>query len=209
MEKARLKRLLERVAKGELSIEKAYEQLLKLPFEDMGYAKVDHHRAIRRGIPEVIMCEGKKGNEVVGIAKGVVKEGGNLLATRCSRELFELVSREIPHAVYHDEARLFAVEQRATERRGKVAVVSAGTSDMNVAEEAAFTAHYLGCNVERFYDVGVAGIHRLFSSWDEIRSADVIVVVAGMEGALASVVAGKYHKQDIRSGEGLRGGLID
>ncbi|MCK4235627.1 MAG: nickel pincer cofactor biosynthesis protein LarB, partial [Candidatus Krumholzibacteria bacterium] len=168
----------------------ALECLRVLPFEDLGFAKIDHHRTLRRGFPEVIMCEGKAPEQIVKIASGIMEQGVNLLATRCSGDLFSAVAPDLPEAVYHDEGALFAVEQVKVEREGDVTVVSGGTADRPVAEEAALTAHYLGCVVKRLYDVGVAGIHRLLSCWEQIRRADVIVVVAGMEGALASVVAG-------------------
>jgi NCAIR mutase (PurE)-related protein len=190
MEEAQLRELLERVSNGTIPVEEALERLRILPFEDLGFAKVDHHRTLRRGIPEVIFCEGKSAGEIVKIARNITAQGVNLLATRCSRELFRTISRRLPAAVYHEEGRLFAIEQMEAKRRGAVAVVSGGTSDRPVAEEAALTAHYLGCAVDRLYDVGVAGIHRLLSSWERIRKADCIIVVAGMEGALASVVAG-------------------
>jgi NCAIR mutase (PurE)-related protein len=190
MEEARLRRLLDRVAKGEVGVAEALERLKVLPFEDLGFAKVDHHRAIRRGFPEVIFCEGKTADDIVAIAKNVTARGANLLATRCDAALFKKISRALPAAVYHEEGRLFAIERAGAKRLGLVAVVSGGTSDRPVAEEAALTAHYLGCGVDRLYDVGVAGIHRLLSSWERVRAVDCIIVVAGMEGALASVVAG-------------------
>ena len=190
MEEARLRRLLERVSSGKLTVAGALERLKALPFEDLGFAKVDHHRALRRGTSEVIFCEGKTAPEIVKISKNIAAHGANVLATRCSPVLFGKIARALPGAVYHEEGRLFAVERTVVKRHGLVAVVSGGTSDRPVAEEAALTAHYLGCKVDRLYDVGVAGIHRLLSSWDRIRTADCIIVVAGMEGALASVVAG-------------------
>ena len=190
MDEARLRRLLDRVAEGKLGVAEALERLKVLPFEDLGFAKVDHHRSIRRGFPEVIFCEGKTAAEIVKIAKNVTARGSNLLATRCDPALFRKVSPALRGAVYHREGRLFAIERVKAKRLGLVAVVSGGTSDRPVAEEAALTAQYLGCAVDRLYDVGVAGIHRLLSSWERIRAADCIVVVAGMEGALASVVAG-------------------
>jgi NCAIR mutase (PurE)-related protein len=190
MEEARLRRLLDRVAKGKVGIAEALERLKVLPFEDLGFAKVDHHRAIRRGFPEVIFCEGKTAGEIVTIAKNVTARGTNLLATRCDAALFTKISRALPTAVYHEEGRLFAIERVRAKRLGLVAVISGGTSDRPVAEEAALTAHYLGCGIDRLYDVGVAGIHRLLSSWKRVRAVDCIIVVAGMEGALASVVAG-------------------
>jgi NCAIR mutase (PurE)-related protein len=190
MEETRLKELLRRVAEGSVSVPEALERLKVFPFEDMGFARVDHHRSIRRGFPEVILCERKAPEQIAAIARGIMEQGGNVLATRCSSELFAGIAPLLPEARYHDEGALFAVEQRPLERSGTVAVVSGGTSDRPVSEEAALTAHYLGCHIERLYDVGVAGIHRLLSSWELIREADVLVVVAGMEGALASVVAG-------------------
>ncbi len=190
MEETRLRDLLERLKEGEVQVEEVIESLRHLPFEDMGFAKIDHHRTLRRGFPEVIFCEGKNPEEIIQISKRILAQGVNLLATRCSRKLFSLVEAEIPGAVYHGEGRLFAVEQEARTKRGRIAVVSGGTSDRPVAEEAALTAQYLGCGVERLYDVGVAGLHRLLTRWKEMRGVDAIVVVAGMEGALASVVAG-------------------
>lgn len=190
MQEARLKELLARVADGSLTVTDAVERLKVFPFEDMEFAKVDHHRALRRGFPEVIFCEGKTPEQIVLIARGIIEQGGNILATRCSDSLFESVAPLLPEARYHGEGALFVVERREVAQHGTVAVVSGGTSDRPVSEEAALTAHYLGCGVVRLYDVGVAGIHRLFSSWEQIRGADVLIVVAGMEGALASVVAG-------------------
>lgn len=190
MDRDTLKKLLDDVAGGRTGIDEAVERLRTLPFEDTGYARIDHHRELRRGFPEVIFCEGKTPEQISGIATRIIKHGSDMLATRCSPEQFAAVSGTIEGAVYHEDARLFAVRRSKQEENGFVAVVAGGTSDRPVSEEAALTAHYLGCGVERFYDVGVAGIHRLFSSWEKIKEADVIVVVAGMEGALASVVAG-------------------
>lgn len=190
MDRESLKRLLDDVAGGRTGVEEAVERLRTLPFEDTGYARVDHHRELRRGFPEVIFCEGKTPEQIQGISMSIINHGSDLLATRCSPEQFAAVSSSIKGAVYHEDGRLFAVKQSKDQEKGFVAVVAGGTSDRPVSEEAALTAQYLGCRVERFYDVGVAGIHRLFSSWEEIKEADVIVVVAGMEGALASVVAG-------------------
>jgi NCAIR mutase (PurE)-related protein len=190
MEEVRLRALLEQLAEGRITVEQAVDRLKILPFEDLGFAKVDHHRSLRRGFPEVIFCEGKTAEQIVEIAKGIIDQGVNLLATRCSGELFSRISARLPEAVYWEEGAIFAVEQVSLERKGRVAVISGGTSDKPVSEEAALTSYYLGSDVDRFYDVGVAGIHRLLSCWDRIRKCDVIIVVAGMEGALASVVAG-------------------
>ncbi|MBN1885328.1 MAG: nickel pincer cofactor biosynthesis protein LarB [Candidatus Krumholzibacteriota bacterium] len=190
MDESRLKQLLESLAAGETTVGEAIERLRVLPFEDMEFAKIDHHRSLRRGFPETVFCEGKTAPQIVEIARRVVGQGTNLLATRCSASLFADIAGELPDAVYHEEGRLFFIGRPAARPLGEVAVVSGGTSDRPVAEEAALTAGYLGCAVDRIHDVGVAGIHRLFSHIDRIRAADVIVVVAGMEGALASVVAG-------------------
>jgi NCAIR mutase (PurE)-related protein len=190
MEETRLRKLLESVESGDLSVRDAIERLRVLPFEDLGFAKVDHHRALRRGFPEVIFCEGKTPEQIVKIAKGMLEQGVNLIATRCSQEQFQSISKELPDAEYHESGSIFSMVATEPERNGSVVVVSGGTSDRLVAEEAALTARYLGCDVDRLYDVGVAGIHRLLSHLERIRGADVIIVVAGMEGALASVVAG-------------------
>lgn len=190
MDEIRIRKLMQDVASGAVSAGEAVERLKMLPFEDMDFAKIDHHRSLRRGFPEVVFCAGKTPEQIVAISERIVGHGSNLLATRCSAEVFAKVAPHVPGAEWHEEASLFAVETNKVERKGCVAVVSGGTADIPVAEEAVQTAHYFGCLVERFNDVGVAGIHRLFSSMDEIRKADVIIVVAGMEGALASVVAG-------------------
>jgi len=190
MKRERIRELLESLAAGESGVEEVMERLKTLPFEDTQFARIDHHRELRRGFPEVILCQGKTPEQIAGIAERILENGSDLLATRCPPEVFEQVSTRIPEAVYHGEGRLFAVSSSGSAGEGLVAVVSGGTSDRPVSEEAALTAHYLGCEVSRFYDVGVAGLHRLLHSWEEIGKADVIIVVAGMEGALASVVAG-------------------
>ncbi|MDD3642463.1 MAG: nickel pincer cofactor biosynthesis protein LarB [Candidatus Krumholzibacteria bacterium] len=190
MHSDRIRELLESVSRGETEIDEALERLRMLPFEDTGYARIDHHRQLRRGFPEVLFCQGKTPEQITGIARRILEGGSDLLATRCAPEAFEAVRADLPGAVYHEEGRLFAVRLSPPRENGLVAIVSGGTADRPVCEEAALCAHYLGCAVERHYDVGVAGIHRLLSSWERIRAADVIIVVAGMEGALASVVAG-------------------
>ncbi len=193
MNEEKLRELLEELSAGKLSVEEALSMMKSLPFRDLEYAKVDHHRVLRRGLPEVIFCENKTDDQVAGIALEILKERGNLLATRCTRDKFESVSRVIPDAEYHESANLFKVESKPADKNGKAAVVSAGTSDMPVSEEAALCADFFGCEVDRFYDVGVAGMHRFLSSLEDIRAADVVIVVAGMEGALASVVAGMVN----------------
>jgi pyridinium-3,5-biscarboxylic acid mononucleotide synthase len=183
--------LLTRVQQGGLTVEQALERLRTFPYEDLGFAKVDHHRSLRTGFPEVIFCPGKTVEQIVEIARRLAASGGNVLATRAAPEVFEAVRKELPAAEYHQVAR--AVVIRSEERPepvGDIGVISAGTADLPVAEEAALTAELMGGRVNRVYDVGVAGIHRLLDNWERLSGARVLVVVAGMEGALASVVGG-------------------
>lgn len=172
-------------------MDEASERLRFLPYEDIGFARVDHQRYLRRGFPEVIYCPGKTTEQIVAIFGRLAASGGTVLATRAEVEVFEAVKAEYPEVEYHRQAK--ALVQRGKtepEPTGCVVVVSAGTADIPVAEEAALTAELIGSRVERLYDVGVAGIHRLFDNWDKLNRARAIVVVAGMEGALASVVGG-------------------
>ncbi|MBM3216004.1 nickel pincer cofactor biosynthesis protein LarB [Candidatus Poribacteria bacterium] len=185
-----LRRLLDEVRAGERSVDDAFARLRDLPFEDLGFAKVDHHRSLRHGFPEVIYCPGKATEHIVEIARAIVARGENLLATRASSEVFDAVRAAIPDVEYNDRARIIRRVASAVEPRDGVLVVSAGTSDIPVAEEAYETATIMGNRVERLYDVGVAGIHRLLSHTSVLTAARVIIVVAGMEGALPSVVGG-------------------
>lgn len=190
-----LKNLLENVKNGGMEIDEALSALKKLPFEDLGFAKVDHHRTIRNGYPEVIYSEGKTVEQIKEIVKRLMNTGNNILATRADRSVYEGILELTEDVMYHEMARIVVVKKREIEMSKKqIAIVSAGTSDMRVAEEAAITAETLGNTVNRIYDVGVAGIHRLLAKADEIMSANVIIVVAGMEGALASVVGGMVDK---------------
>lgn len=187
--------LLEQVHSGAVAVSEAEERLQQflreLPFEDLGFAKVDHHRALRQGLPEVILGAGKTPAQIAAIAGRIVARGQSLLVTRTNEEAYHLVRQEVPEAVFHDEARAITLQQKDMEPgHGVVLVASAGTSDISVAEEAAVTAALMGNRVDRLYDVGVAGIHRLLSAQNRLTAARVIVVVAGMEGALPSVVAG-------------------
>ncbi len=182
--------LLHSVADGSVPVEQALERLKTLPYADMGFARVDNHRALRTGFPEVIFCPGKTPEQAALIAQKLAQGGGNVLASRASKEHYEAIAALLPRAVYSETARMVTLTQRAPEPLGTVAVCTAGTADIPVAEEAALTAEAFGCRVTRVFDVGVAGIHRLFDRLDEIRSANVVIAVAGMEGALASVVGG-------------------
>ncbi len=184
--------MLKQVATGQLDCEAALAQLRNLPFEDLGFAKVDHHRALRTGFPEVIFCPGKTSEQVSGIVKAMHGRAPVILATHANSEIYEAVRAIAPEAVYHEAARIVQVDepQPAKPTCGVVLVVSAGTSDIPVAEEARITAAAAGCPVETLYDVGVAGLHRLLEHRNMLEQAAVIIVVAGMEGALPSVVGG-------------------
>ena len=185
-----LKGLLEQVREGRSSVTSALEQLRKLPYEDIGFAKIDHHRTLRTGVPEVIYCEGKSVSQIVGITTRMAENHHNILGTRVEREIFDAIAQQFEDCEYYGEAKMAVFKPRPVSRTGHIAVVCAGTSDIPVAEEACVTAEVLGNHVARIFDVGVAGIHRLFDSSDDILRANVAVVVAGMEGALASVVGG-------------------
>jgi len=184
-----LRNLLEQVQNGRMDLDAAMLQLKKLPFEDLGYARIDNHRCVRTGVPEVIFCQGKTIAQIQGIVQRISQNHANILATRAGREVYEAV-REIVECEYFETARIVVIRPEPVEKRGNIAVVSAGTSDIPVAEEAAVTAEVLGNRVKRIYDVGVAGIHRLLDVREDLFEANVAVVVAGMEGALASVVGG-------------------
>lgn len=190
-----LKEVLEQVAAGNIGPDYALEQLKTLPYEDLGFANIDEHRNLRTGYPEAIFCQGKTPEQVAAIVEKMMRHNRNIMATRATVDVFEKVKAVAPDAVFHEVARIIAVGQREEVVSDHyIAVVTAGTSDIPVAEEAAITAEIIGNRVERIYDVGVAGIHRLFSRMDKIREASVIIVVAGMEGALASVVGGLVDK---------------
>lgn len=195
MEADSLKRLLEGVKRGEIEVDDALYELKKLPFEDLGFAKIDNHRALRVGYPEVIYCEGKAIEHIKKIVSKMLESDSNILATRASKEVYESVKSIAPDVIYYDLARIcFIKKKELAKTKGKILIVSGGTSDIPVAEEAAITAEVLGNTVERLYDVGVAGLHRLLSNTDKLFEARVIITVAGMEGALASVVAGLVDK---------------
>jgi NCAIR mutase (PurE)-related protein len=186
-----LKDLLERVKGGTLSPDDAAKRLATLPYEDLGFAKVDHHRALRRGFPEAVFGAGKTPHQIVAIVERIARRGQRVLVTRTTAEVHRRVAEVLPEARYHEEARCITVETTAgVPLAGRIAVAVAGTSDLPVAEEAVVTAAFHGAEVDRVYDVGVAGLHRLLDRAETIRQADVVIVVAGMEGALPSVVAG-------------------
>ncbi|WP_424165327.1 nickel pincer cofactor biosynthesis protein LarB [Terracidiphilus sp.] len=191
MDGAQMEALLTAVREGKTEVAEALERLRNLPFEDMGFAKLDHHRALRTGMPEVIFASGKTDAQVAKIFARMAAAGGNVLATRASRTCFEAVAEAEPRAEYHETAKCIMLSQAsAVVGKGTVAVVCAGTSDLPVAEEAAVTARLMGNTVELIVDVGVAGIHRLLAQRESLQSARVLIVCAGMEGALPTVVGG-------------------
>lgn len=195
MNTTKLSTLLKKVQSGTVDIETALAQLKNLPFEDAVYAHVDHHRHLRHGMPEVIYCEGKTAVQITGIVKRMLAAGSDILATRASDKAYQAVKKLDRRAVYHEAARAIVVEKKKKKpTAGTIVILSAGTTDIPVAEEAAVTARTLGSTVQTVYDVGVAGIHRLFSKKELIDNARVVIVVAGMDGALPSVVGGLVDK---------------
>lgn len=190
MNRQRLEQMLNRVRTGRLAVADALEQLRSLPFEDLEFASLDHHRSIRQGFPEVILCEGKTAAQIRIIAKALLKHHRPFLATRATRDIAATITRLHRRAQYHEAARIVAVRDPNRRLTGKVLVITAGTSDVPVAEEAKVTAEVMGSRVETLYDVGVAGIHRLLDRRNRLAQARVIVVVAGMDGVLPSVVGG-------------------
>lgn len=184
--------LLEQVKNDDMDIEVAMKKLKNLPYEDIGYANIDHHRQIRNGYPEVIYCEGKSDEHILGIINKMSEKGSNILGTRCRKETYEKIRSLYPNCEYEELSRILKIQNKPIETigKGKIVVVTGGTSDIPVADEAYHTAKFLGNDVERVYDVGVAGIHRLLNKMNIISEARVLIVAAGMEGALPSVVGG-------------------
>jgi NCAIR mutase (PurE)-related protein len=189
--KKRLEAVLKQVHARRVSPEKALESLEDYPYQDLGFAKVDHHREVSKGYPEIIYGLGKTPDQIVRIAREIVRKGSNLLVTRVEPGVYAKIKSRLKGIEYHPAARAVTLRRKkAPSGKGRIAVITAGTSDIPVAEEAALTAEVLGNAVERIYDVGVAGLHRLLHHYERIRGARVIITVAGMEGALPSVVAG-------------------
>ena len=185
-----LQEILESVKSGSVSVEEAERILKKESYEEMGYAKLDTSRKARTGFAEVIYCSNKADEHLLNIFEKLYREDGEVFGTRASQPQYELVKEKFPEVEYDPISRILKIEKKDKERIGKIAVCSAGTADIPVAEEAAQTAEYFGTNVERIYDVGVSGMHRLFSRLETIQSANCVIAVAGMEGALASVMGG-------------------
>jgi NCAIR mutase (PurE)-related protein len=187
--------LLINVKKGETSIKEALEVLKNFPYTDLGFARIDHHREMRTGYPEIIYCAGKSVEQVMEIFRVMSEKENNIIGTRANNEMYQAVQSISADAVYYPVARIISLQKKKPKiPETRIAIITAGTSDIPVAEEAAITAELLGNNVLRIYDAGVAGIHRLVDKLPEIRNCSVIIVIAGMEGALASVVGGLVDK---------------
>lgn len=188
-----VREMLEQVRSGKIEVGEAQALLKDLPYEDLGYAKLDHHRALRSGFGETVFCQGKPDEYLAEIYKRFYERDGRVFGTRASKEQFELVKKAVPEVTYDPISRILKAEKAGiekTEKAGCVAVCTGGTADIPVAEEAAQTAEFFGCSVDRIFDVGVAGIHRLLAQRERIGRANCIVAVAGMEGALGTVIAG-------------------
>lgn len=185
-----VREMLEQVKRGEISVEEAEGYLKRQPFEELGYAKLDSHREIRSGFPEVVFCSGKPDEYLTSIYQKLYELNGEVFGTRADKHQYELVREVLPDVVYDDISHILKLEKKEKKRKGKIVVCSAGTADIPVAEEAAQTAEYFGAQAERIYDAGVSGIHRLLAQVDVLQEANCVVAVAGMEGALASVIGG-------------------
>ena len=190
MDRSTLQLLLQQVQKGSLSVQRALDQLQTLPYENLGFAKIDHHRTLRQGVPEAILCEGKTEAQIIAIAKGLMKKKVPVLATRANPNIARALKRISRRAVYEKDARMVVIQSTIPQPQGDVLIITAGTADIPVAEEARVTASMMGSAVETLFDVGVAGIHRLLDHMDRIQRARVLIVVAGMDGILPSVVGG-------------------
>ena len=190
MYRSTLQLLLQHVQDGTLSVEHALDQLHTLPYENLGFAKIDHHRTLRQGVPEAIFCEGKTEAQIIAVAKGLIKKKVPVLATRATPTIARALKRVNRRAVYEQDARMVVIQTATSHPQGDVLIITAGTSDIPVAEEARVTARVMGSSVETLFDVGVAGLHRLLDHLDRIQRAHVLIVVAGMDGVLPSVVGG-------------------
>jgi hypothetical protein len=192
--KVLLSEILNKLYQQKITPEQAMQRLKDFPYQELNFAKVDHSRELRRGAPEIIYGQGKTPEELIKIGRAILKKGSNLLITRLTPEGYEKIKKKLPEGSYHEKARcLTVIKGKPSFSKAQIAVISAGTSDIPVAEEAALTCEFFGNRVDRIYDVGVAGLHRLLSHYEQMKKARVLVVVAGMEGALPSVVAGLFR----------------
>jgi NCAIR mutase (PurE)-related protein len=190
-----MKKMLIDYKNGKISLKEILEEIKKLPYKDLGFAKIDTHRKLRKGFPETVFCKGKKIAQIIAIIENMNKENHNILATKANEKIFEAVKKKVPQAEYNNDAKMIVIrKEKIKPKKGKILIITAGTSDIPVAEEAVVTAELMGNKVEKVYDVGVAGLHRLFDIKEKIFNANVIIVIAGMEGALASIVGGLTSK---------------
>lgn len=193
--KSQLEDLLKKVHEGKLTPKEALKRLRDYPYQDLDFAKIDHHRELRRGLPEIIFGLGKTPDQIIKIARGILEKGDNLLITKANASVYKKVKIKLPKVQYNALAKaIYQKQKKEPTGKGKIVIITAGTSDVPVAEEAALTCEVFGNEVQRIYDVGVAGLHRLFGEYEHITGARVIIAVAGMEGALPSVVAGITDK---------------
>ena len=198
MQEQEIKKIMGNVKSNKISVDEAVKKLKFLPFEDLGFVKIDHHRELRKGFPEVVYCQNKTAWQVVEILRKLEKNSSTVLATRATEEMFKEVKKSIKSAKYNKLSKTIIIKKNSSRnffsKKGRILVVSAGTSDINVAEEAAVVAESMGNKVERLYDVGVAGLHRLLGNKEKIEDANVLIVTAGMDGVLPSVVSGLFGK---------------
>ena len=197
MQELEIKKIMNEVKSNKISVDDAVKELKFLPFEDLGFAKIDHHRDLRKGFPEVVFCQNKTVNQVVKIIKRLSKNNNTILATRATEDMFNEVKKHLKNVQYNKKSKTIVInrnKKNKIQKNGNVLVITAGTSDISVAEEAAIVAESMGNKVERLYDVGVAGLHRLLDNKDKIEDANVLIVVAGMDGVLPSVVSGLFGK---------------
>ena len=186
-----MKKILQDYKAGKIDLVEVLDKIKSLPYKDLDFAKIDTHRPLRKGFPETVFCKGKTIPQIISIIKEMVKRDHSVLATKANKSIFNAVKKLYPEAVFNDHAKTIVIKnKKINQKKGKILVITAGTSDIPVAEEAVVTAELMGSKVEKVYDVGVAGVHRLFDIKDKIFEANVIIVVAGMEGALASIVGG-------------------
>ena len=197
MHEQKVREIMQGIKKNKIGIDEAISKLKFIPFEDLGYAKIDHHRALRKGFPEVVFCQNKSVKQVVEIVKRLSRNNNTILATRATEEMFKEVKKYIKNTQYNEKSRTIIInknKKNEIKNNKKILVISAGTSDIPVAEEAAVVAEAMGNEVEKLYDVGVAGLHRLLNNKEKIDDANVLIVVAGMDGVLPSVVSGLFGK---------------
>jgi len=190
-----MKKILEDYKAGKVKLNTVLEKLKSMPYEDLGFAKLDTHREVRKGFPETVFCQRKTKSQILSIIEKLSKNHQNVLLTKANKSVYKFIEKKYPKAVYNEQAKTIVIKNyKQKQKKGKILIITAGTSDIPVAEEAAVTAETMGNKVEKVYDVGVAGVHRLLDIKDKISSSNVIIVIAGMDGALPSIVGGLTSK---------------